>query len=151
MSASEDFHGQLWTWYATDEYDQVFEACGWMRAIHFLQLPAAEQSARIPYCPACETWSDMMVPVQRALENLPPGVPQLEQQLHALWGLCHDLPESAMRCGDFDLFKDPAWMPLRSAAAEALRLMGWEFLEAQIDELERECGEKLFPSKARGG
>jgi len=141
---SEDFSLHLWTWYATDEYALVFKACGWMKALHFLHLPAAVQSSQIPYCPACETWSEMMLPVAEFLEHLPANLPFLAKDLNAVWLLCNELPEEAFRCDDFEMFYAPASEPLRSAAAQVLQRLGWEHLQTQIDDLESECRQKLF-------
>jgi hypothetical protein len=85
----------------------------------------------------------MMLPVLDFLEHLPADFPFLEKNLNAVWLLCNALPGSAFRCDDFEIFHDPAWVPLRSAAAEALQCLGWESLQTQVDDLVRECRQKL--------
>ena len=146
----EDFTDRFWTWYATDEYKFVLEACELMKALDFLQAPASVQSSQIPYCPACETWSTMMLPVNSFLEkflaDLPPS---LRDALNTVWLLCNELPEDAFRCDDFEMFQASDWAPLRSAASEALRCLGWESLQPQIGDVMLECHKALFPRSNR--
>lgn len=146
---SDDFSLHFWTWYATDEYGLVFEVCRRMRALDFLQSPASLQSSQIPYCPACETWSEMMLPVHDLIEDLPPDLPLLAKNLKELWHLCEELPPHAFGCDDFEMFNDPAWEPLRTCAKEALQRMDWANLQGQIDAIERECRQKLSTHKHR--
>jgi hypothetical protein len=147
---SEDFSNHFWTWYATDEYRLVLEVCELMKALDFLQAPASVQSSQIPYCPACETWSEMMLPVNDFLKKFPTDLsPSLQEALSTVWLLCNELPEDAFRCDDFQMFHAPDWAVLRSAASEALRWLEWESLQPQIDDVMLECHRALFPHSDR--
>ena len=146
---SNDFSDHFWTWYATDEYELVLEACQLMKALDFLQAPASEQSSQIPYCPACETWSEMMLPVSAFLEKVPDDLRSLKRGLSTVWVMCNELPVPAFRCDDYEMFSNPAWEPLRSAAAETLQSVGWDNLQTRADDLIFECRQKLFPGAGR--
>jgi hypothetical protein len=136
----------LWTWYASDDYKPVLMVCELAQALLFLARPAAEQASSIPYCPACETWSEMMLPVDDFLNGFTEPLDEpLRLKLGQLWTLCNALDATAFRCDDFQMFHHPDWAPLRATAIEALDIMGWEMLAAHQDELLLESRQKLFP------
>ncbi|PIF90657.1 hypothetical protein CLU86_1546 [Acidovorax sp. 62] len=144
----EDFTDSFWTWYATDEFRLVLDACELMKALSFLQSPASVQAANIPDCPACETWSVMMLPVNSFLERCSVDITApCSEALNTVWILSNELPESAFRCDDSNMFYAEEWSALRSAAAEALQCMGWETLRPHLDNVMLECHQALFPHR----
>jgi len=146
----EDFSDRFWAWYATDEYRLVLDVCELIKALEFLQAPASVQSSQIPYCPACETWSTMMLPVNSFLEKFQTDLsPPLREALCTVWLLSNELPEGAFRCDDFEMFHAASWAALRSAASEALRCLGWEGLQLHIEEVMAECHRALHSRKSK--
>jgi hypothetical protein len=146
----DDFSDRFWTWYATDEYRLVLDVCELIKALEFLQAPASVQSTLIPYCPACETWSTVMLPVNGFLEKFPSDLsPPLKEALSTVWLLSNELPEDAFRCDDWEMFHAASWVALRSAASEALRWLGWESLQPHIEVVMSECHRALYSRKPK--
>lgn len=141
----QDFSDHFWTWYATDERRRLLVVCELIKALEFLQAPAETQSSQIPYCPACETWSMMMLPIASFLEEFPPDLsPSLREALAAVWLACNELPEESFRCDNFQMFHLEGWDVLRSVASKALHELDWENLELHVDEVISELRQKLF-------
>jgi hypothetical protein len=138
---------EMWSWYAVDEFKPVLQVCELATAVKFLGQPAEQQSASIPYCPACETWSEMMLPINDFLCSFTePIADVLRSHLERLWELCNALDGSAFRCDDFEIFKDAQWVPLHAEAAVTLDIMGWEFLEPHVDDVMLKSRRELYPS-----
>lgn len=141
----------LWGWYAVDEFEPVLKVCELAKALEFLSLPALEQSTLIPYCPACETWSEMMLPIDDFLKSFSePISASLREKLEAMWVICNSLSQPAFHCDDYDIFENPEWEPLRMRAIEVLQMLDWSTLQNQIDELMIECRKALFPQFYKG-
>jgi hypothetical protein len=143
---SERFSSILWGWWAADEYKDVLVFCQLCKALEFLSLGADYQMANIQDCPACETWSEMVLPIHSFLENCPQAATQnVKDALTCLWTSCNDLSEDAFRCYDIELFMNPEWERIRVEATAALQLMDWQNFKGEADRLILECRMALYP------
>lgn len=137
---------QIWIWYLADEFKAVLELCSLCKALEFLSLEAAEQSSTIPYCPACEVWSDMMLPLNDFLEKFPEKIdPTILGKVEHLWKTCNELSELAFHCDDFEIFQNPEWPPIRSKAREILNEVDWVNFKNDADDLMLKCRMSLYP------
>jgi hypothetical protein len=137
---------ELWTWYACDEFRPVLQVCELSKALEFLSRTAQEQSTTIPYCPACETWSEMMLPIRDFLDKFSENLEHtVREKLERLWERCNSLDGAAFRCDDFNMFDSPQWQPIRTEAADLLQAIGWEILVEHIDELMLVSRKALYP------
>lgn len=105
----------------------------------------------IPYCPACEAWSNMILPVNDFLESFPAKISvALRQKLEVLWEMSNALSQDAFHCDDFEIFHHSEWERLRVEADAALQMIGWDTLKDQVDELMLECRKALYPHFYQG-
>lgn len=58
-----EFSTTVWEWHGQDEYKRILAVCEAIPALTFLAMSADEQRNAIPYCPACEAWSETMLPL----------------------------------------------------------------------------------------
>lgn len=148
---SEKLSSIVWDWYATDEHQHVLALCELCEALAFLSAGAAHQMANIPDCPACETWTEMVMPIESFLKRCPRSVPQdVRDALDHLWASCNSLGESALRCWDVEIFLDPEWEGIRTQAAAALELIDWQGFKADAGGLVIECRMLLYPHRNPG-
>lgn len=135
-----DFPDRLWEWYGQDEYKRILAVCLAIPALDFLAATAEVQRYSIPSCPACETWSEKMLPVNEVLEVAGKALPMdVRAALEKVWQLSNDLSEAAFHCGNQHMFTHEEWQPLRDAAAHALDLLGAKALAPHLDELTLDC------------
>ncbi len=139
---------QIWVWYLADEFKPVLELCILCKALEFLSSEAVEQSLLIPYCPACEVWSDMMLPLNDFLEKFPERLDS-ETRLKAehLWNTCNELSEVALHCDDWSIFHNPEWNRVRSEAREILNDVDWYNFQNDADDLMLKCRKSLYPHR----
>lgn len=148
---SEKLSSIVWDWYATDEHQHVLALCELCEALAFLSAGAAHQMANIPDCPACEIWTEMVMPIESFLKRCPRSVPQdVRDALDPLWTSCNSLGESALRCWDVEIFLDPEWEGIRTQAAAALELIDWQGFKADAGVLVIECRMLLYPHRYPG-
>lgn len=133
---NDDFELGFWTWYATDEHRLLLDACHGMKALDFLQSSSSVQSKELNCCPRCDI-GDLTSRVEDFLRCVSMGFPVLERQLMEVLDRCNQLPDSALRWDDCEMFTDPAWEPVRIAASSALQLAGWSNLLDHVDEFLR--------------
>lgn len=134
------FSATLWEWYGQDEYKRVLAVCEVIPALGFLAKSADEQRGAIPYCPACEAWSVTMLPVNEALTICGRVMPEaVRTRLQDVWRLCNSLPETAFHCGDWLIFDQEQWQPLREAAQQALESIDAVSIAPFLDELMLDC------------
>jgi len=142
------FPDRLWEWYGQDEFKRVLAICEVLPALGFLAEPAEVQNDTAPYCPGCETWSEMMLPVQEALDVIGNAMPKdVRAALETVWTLCNDLSEDAFHCGNEHIFIHEEWQSVREAAAQALDLLGATELAPYLDELTRDCRNTIMGRK----
>ncbi|STQ89306.1 hypothetical protein [Iodobacter fluviatilis] len=137
---------QIWVWYLADEFKPVLELCVLCQALEFLSLEAVEQSSTIAYCPACEVWSDMMLPLNNFLENFPERLTQeMRIKIERLWNICNELSEVAFHCDDYEIFHNQEWNQVRSEAREILSVVDWQNVKNDADDLMLKCRMSLYP------
>lgn len=134
---NEDFELGFWTWYATDEYKPLFDACRGMVALDFLQSPASVQRTSLRCCPECDI-DDLMSEVEDFLRCSSSVFPTLERQLTEVLTQCSRLPASAFSWAEAEMFTAPDWEPVRAAASTALQTAGWSNLRSHVEEFLRE-------------
>jgi len=133
---SEKLSSIVWDWYARDEHKDVLALCELCEALEFLSAGSAHQMANIPDCPACETWTKMVMPIESFLKSFPRSVPQdVRDALDHLWTSCNLLGESAFHCWDVEIFLDPEWDGIRTQAAAALEVIDWQGFKADASVL----------------
>ncbi|MFJ2319612.1 hypothetical protein [Pseudomonas sp. NPDC087817] len=134
------FSATMREWFGQDEYGRVFAVCEGLLALHFLAMTPEEQRGAIPYCPACETWSEVMLPLERTLTACAGALPMdIRTRLQSLWEQCNGLTEAAFHCDDWFMFDHAQWQPLRVAAEELKQLMEWQDIEPFREELLEDC------------
>ncbi|MDR2306963.1 MAG: hypothetical protein LBE53_07190 [Paucimonas sp.] len=137
-----DFASQVWQWFGEERYRLILGLGALYPALDYLALDADTQVNSTPMCPACEAWYGRIVPVHDALEAWGGELPaRVREALAAVWRHAQGLSEEALRCGDWPIFREPDWVALREAAAEALRVLGWEALEEHLEALLQDCRE----------
>ncbi len=135
----DDFELGFWTWFATDEHRLVRDACHGMKALDFLHLPSSAQSMQVNCCPECDI-EDLMTEVEDFRRSVESSFPTLESQLVEVLNECHQLPASALKWNEVEMFTDPAWEPARKAASKALQIAGWHNLRSHVEEQLRKSG-----------
>ncbi|MPQ71642.1 MULTISPECIES: hypothetical protein [unclassified Pseudomonas] len=134
------FSTTLWEWYGQDEYERVLVLCEAIPALEFLALTADLQQRAIPDCPACEVWSEMMLPLNEVLSTCGSVLPeQIRTCLERLWKLCNGLTEVAFHCHDRLMFDHDEWWPIRTAAQELLDLIESLEINPFLDDLLLGC------------
>lgn len=134
------FYTHLWQWYGQDEYQKVLSVCEAIPALTFLAMSPDEQRNAIPYCPACETWSEVMLPLNEAITICGTAMPaEARSELEKVWGLCNALSEDAFHCDDWWIFDHTEWQPLRTAAEQALAVLEADQLRPYLDEVTLDC------------
>jgi hypothetical protein len=140
----------LWGWYGQDEYGRVFSVCEGLQALDFLAMTADLQRCGIPYCPACETWSEVMLPLERTLTACGSALPaEIRTRLQLLWEQCNALTDAAFHCDDWFMFDHEEWQPLRTTAAALMQLMDWEEIEPFREQLLEDCRNAIRGVKPR--
>ncbi|WP_095131804.1 hypothetical protein [Pseudomonas sp. Irchel s3h14] len=135
-----EFSTTLWEWYGQDEYKRVLAVCEAIPGLTFLAMNADAQRDAIPYCPACEAWSETMLPLNEALTVCGAAMPcEVRTGLQQVWDLCNSLPETAFHCDDWWIFDQYEWQPLREAAEQALDLVEAVKIAPYLDELILDC------------
>lgn len=142
----EKISTQVWTWWMHDEFKKILVLCELCTGLSFLASSASDQSLTIPHCPACEVWSDKILPVKDFLNEIhEPLEIQLQHSLELIWDGCNSLSDDAFHCGDWEIFSHVEWEPIRAAANLALDLIGWMELKNEKDQLELNSRQKLYP------
>ncbi|WP_225930135.1 hypothetical protein [Pseudomonas botevensis] len=135
------FATTLWEWYGQDEHKRVLAVCEAFPALEFLALTSDIQKKTIPDCPACETWSQMILPLNEVLTVCGSALPaQINTRLRDLWERCNSLTEAAFYCHDRLIFEHDEWRAIRTAAAELLDLMELQDINPFLDDLLLDCG-----------
>ncbi|PQP06417.1 hypothetical protein C5612_01240 [Pseudomonas frederiksbergensis] len=134
------FSTTLWEWYGQDEYKRVLAVCEAIPALQFLALTPDLQRRAIPYCPACEAWSEMMLPLNEVLSICGNALPtEIRKRLQGIWELCNSLTEAAFHCDDWFIFDHDEWWPIRTAAVELVGLMELLEINPFLDDLLLDC------------
>jgi hypothetical protein len=61
------FSTALWEWYGQDEYKRVLAVCEAIPALESLAMTSDLQQRTIPDYPACEAWSEIILPLNEVL------------------------------------------------------------------------------------
>lgn len=134
------FSTTLWEWYGQDEYKRILAVCEAVPALEFLALTSDMQQKTIPDCPACETWSQMILPLNEVLSVCGNALPvQIDTRLRGIWERCNSLTEVAFHCHDRLIFDHDEWRPIRTASAELLDLMALSDIDPFLDDLLLDC------------
>ncbi|WP_123599215.1 hypothetical protein [Pseudomonas frederiksbergensis] len=134
------FSTTLWEWYGQDDYKRVLAVCEAIPALEFLALTSDMQQKTIPDCPACETWSQMIFPLDEVLSVCGSALPaQINSRLRDIWERCNSLSEAALQCHDRLIFDHDEWRPIRTASAELLDLMELLDINPFLDDLLLDC------------
>src|SRR3979490_625503 len=132
------FSTTLWEWYGQDEYKRVLAVCYAIPALEFLALTSDLQQRTIPDCPAFETWSELILPLNEVL-SISALPAEIKTRLQDIWALCNSLTEAAFHCHDPLIFDHDGWRPIRTVAAELLDLMGSLEINPFLDDLLLDC------------
>lgn len=131
-----EFSTLFWEWYGQGEYKRVLAVCNVIPALRFLSVDADTQRETIPDCPACETWSTMILPLADTLSTVGTAMPStILAALQDVWDLSNSLSEGAVRCRDRYIFDHEEWQPLRASAKRALLLLDEEKIAPYLDEV----------------
>ncbi|PXX40288.1 hypothetical protein [Undibacterium pigrum] len=142
----EKFSDQVWAWWMQDEFKKILSLCELCTGLSFLASSANDQSATIPYCPACEVWIEKILPVNDFLNEIrEPSYIQLRLSLELIFHRCNSLSHDAFHCGDWNIFSNTEWEPVRAAARQALDLIGWSEFKDEKERFELDCRQKLYP------
>ncbi|VVP66112.1 hypothetical protein [Pseudomonas fluorescens] len=134
------FSTTLWEWYGQDEYQRVLVVCEAIPALEFLALTSDKQQRTIPDCPACEVWSEMILPLNEVLSVCGSALPEvIKARLQGICERCNSLTEAAFHCHDQLIFDHDEWRPIRMAAAELLDLMESLEINPFLDDLQLDC------------
>ncbi|WP_259696436.1 hypothetical protein [Pseudomonas brassicacearum] len=134
------FSTTLWEWYGQDEYKRVLAVCEAIPALEFLALTSDMQQKTIPDCPACEAWSEMILPLNEVLSICGSALPaQINTRLQDIWERCNSLTEAAFHCHDQLIFDHDEWRPIRTASSELLDLMESLEINPFLDDLLLDC------------
>lgn len=130
----------LWEWYGQDEYKRILAVCDAIPALEFLALNSDMQQTIIPDCPACETWSMMILPLNEVFLACGSALPaQINIRLRDIWERCNSLTEAAFHCHDRLIFDHDEWRSIRTASAELLDLMELGNISPFLDDLQLDC------------
>ncbi|WP_021025275.1 hypothetical protein [Comamonas sp. B-9] len=130
----------FWGLYAAGEFRLLQQFCELGNAVELLAFSATEQESRIPDCAACEVRSLAFSPILQFIENFPDALPSsFETGLQRIAELGYGLSDSALRCGDRQIFCNPEWEPVRHEAKQILAMLDWESLKPHIDDVLYEC------------
>ncbi len=134
------FSTTLWEWYGQDEYKRILAVCEAIPALQFLALTPDLQRSAIPYCPACEAWSEMMLPLNEVLSICGNALPtEIRTRLQGIWELCNSLTKAAFHCDDWFIFDHDEWWPIRTAAEELVGLMELLEINPFLNDLLLDC------------
>ncbi|WCD77775.1 hypothetical protein [Pseudomonas sp. TUM22785] len=98
------------------------------------------QLANIGCCADCNLWPSYLDHLEAFVEGFPPRrLPQAHAHLQALRVACESLGHGAYATLDGNNSDFPQWAPLRTAAREALALLGWHEIEADMPALVEDC------------
>lgn len=98
----------------------------------------------IPYCPACEAWSEHIVDIHEFLETFDTTLSaELRKLLELVWDQCNGLSAAAFHCDDWDMFTHFEWDEIRLHARQALAIIGWEDMRAHMEQLTLDCRAEL--------
>lgn len=132
-----EFSTKVWNWYAEDEYEKLLLFCQLCSGLEFLAMEAAEQSSSIPYCPACEVWSDKILRIYDFENNFGNSLPaSIKAQLSLLFELCDNLSSEAFHCDDQLIFHNQEWEAVRQASRDVMSSISWSTLKAYAAEFE---------------
>ncbi|WP_460110037.1 hypothetical protein [Pseudomonas sp. S3_H04] len=138
------FSSTLWAWYGQNEYKQVLAACEVIEALGFLAQPSDIQQTTIPDCPACEVWSEMILPIEKLLSICRRGLPEdVKSRLEDIWQRCNSLTEAAFHCHERLIFEHEEWMPIRTRATELMALMESSEIHPFLGDLQLDCKKLL--------
>lgn len=96
-------------------------------SLRTLALPPGEQErVTSPGCVTCDLYEDFRLDFELFMKNF--GSKLIEEQKIALQFVSdklEEVPDEAFECFSIAALEHPAWEKVRSAAAEALKQMGW--------------------------
>lgn len=134
----------IWRWYGEEEYHRLILLGELGPALQFLAMDAEGQRANIGCCADCNLWSYYLEYLDAFVKGFPPRLlPQAHAHLQALLTACETLCHDAYVSLDGNNFEHPQWTPLRTAAQEALALLGWREFEEHMPALVEDCSAAL--------
>jgi hypothetical protein len=141
------FSANVWNWYAENEYVKLLSFLQLCSGLEFLALEAPDQIASIPYCPACEVWSEKILRIKFFIDDYESAITiQLKEELISVFELCNNLSNDAFHCDDQYIFNHDEWKCIRLAATNALESLEWNFLKPYAAEFEGRAKNVLFGS-----
>lgn len=130
----------IWRWYGEEQYRRLILLGELGPALQFLARDAEWQEANIGCCADCNLWSDHLQYLHAFVHGFPPHLlPRAHAHLQALLAACEALSHEAYVDLEGNNFDHPQWAPLRTAAQEALALLGWQEFEAHMPALVEDC------------
>jgi hypothetical protein len=141
------FSANVWNWYAENEYEKLLSFLQLCAGLEFLALEAPDQIASIPYCPACEVWSEKILRIKFFIDDYESAItPQLKKELISVFELCNNLSSDAFHCGDQHIFNHGEWTSIRLAAINSLDSLEWNALKPYAAEFEGRAKNVLYGS-----
>ncbi|VXC06085.1 conserved hypothetical protein [Pseudomonas sp. 8BK] len=139
------FSARVWNWYADDEYEKLLSFLQLCYGLEFLALEAKQQSESIPYCPACEVWSEKMLRIKDFADNYGNDIPvDIKNELLSIFESCDNLSSDAFHCDDQFMFSHNEWASIRNAAINCLARIEWCTLQAYAPEFEGRARNVLY-------
>ena len=139
------FSARVWNWYADDEYEKLLSFLQLCYGLEFLSLEAKKQSESIPYCPACEVWSEKILRIKDFVGDYENDIPaDLKNELLSIFESCDNLSSDAFHCDDQFMFSHNEWSSIRSAAINCLARIEWRTLQEYAHEFEGRARNVLY-------
>jgi len=131
------FSARVWNWYADDEYEKLLSFLQLCYGLEFLALEEKQQSESIPYCPACEVWSEKILRIKDFADDYGNDIPaDIKNELLSIFESCDNLSSDAFHCDDQFMFSHNEWASIRSAAINCLSRIEWCTLQTYAHEFE---------------
>jgi hypothetical protein len=93
------------------------------------------QQETIPDSPACETWSEIFLPLKEVLSICGCALSaQINDWRQDIQEQCNSLTEAALHRHDRLIFDHDDWRPIRTASAELLGLMEAQDINPFLDD-----------------
>lgn len=144
ISMAEKIASSIWCWYGQDEYQKVILLGELCPALEFLALDAPAQCNAISCCLECSFDDDVTRHIDAFLRDFAgPVAPQLRQALEGLQTRYYNLSEASIRFREGERFTQDEWQEMRVLARNALHMIGWGEIKADMGSLVSDCRAQL--------